>query len=107
MKLEKNSALLVIDIPVEHGNEPFGAVLAKDREIVFTNENQIYTKHDPTFHGELGLIRGSARRPASPTCTSTHCIPAANPVSCAAAQWYGSSWGGLVYGASRRAPTKI
>lgn len=42
---------------VQHGNEPFGAVLVKDGEIVFTNENQIYTRHDPTFHGESGLIR--------------------------------------------------
>lgn len=42
---------------VEHGNEPFGAVLVKNGEIVFTNENQIYTKHDLTFHGEAGLIR--------------------------------------------------
>lgn len=42
---------------VEHGNEPFGAVLVKDGKIVFSNENQIYTKHDPTFHGEAGLIR--------------------------------------------------
>lgn len=42
---------------VSHGNEPFGAVLVKDGEIVFTNENQIYTMHDPTFHGEAGLIR--------------------------------------------------
>lgn len=24
---------------VEHGNEPFGAVLVKDNEVVFTNEN--------------------------------------------------------------------
>ena len=44
-------------LAVEHGNEPFGAVLVKDGEIVFTNENQIYTRHDPTFHGEAGLIR--------------------------------------------------
>ena len=42
---------------VAHGNEPFGAVLVKDGEIVYTNENQIYTMHDPTFHGEAGLIR--------------------------------------------------
>ena len=40
-----------------HGNEPFGALLVKDGEIVFTNENQIYTKHDPTYHVEEGLIR--------------------------------------------------
>ena len=44
-------------LAVEHGNEPFGAVLVKNNEIVFTNENQIYTRHDPTFHGEAGLIR--------------------------------------------------
>ena len=40
-----------------HGNEPFGAVLVKDDEIVYTNENQIFTMHDPTFHAEMGLIR--------------------------------------------------
>ncbi len=42
---------------VKHGNEPFGAVLVKDGEIVYANENQIYTRHDPSFHGETGLIR--------------------------------------------------
>ncbi len=42
---------------VANGNEPFGAVLVKDGEIVFTNENQIYTKNDPTFHAEAGLLR--------------------------------------------------
>ena len=44
-------------LAMEHGNEPFGAVLVKNNEMVFTNENQIYTRHDPTFHGEAGLIR--------------------------------------------------
>lgn len=44
-------------LAVKHGNEPFGAVLVKDGEIVYTNENQIYTMHDPTFHGEAGLLR--------------------------------------------------
>lgn len=39
---------------VENGNEPFGAVLVKDGIIVFTNENQIYSKNDPTFHAEMG-----------------------------------------------------
>lgn len=42
---------------VAHGNEPFGAVLVKDGEVVFTNENQIYSRHDPMFHGEAGLLR--------------------------------------------------
>lgn len=50
-------AIRLSRLAVEHGNEPFGAVLVKDGKIVFSNENQIYTKHDPTFHGEAGLIR--------------------------------------------------
>ena len=29
-------------LAVEHGNEPFGAVLVRDGEIVYTNENQIH-----------------------------------------------------------------
>lgn len=50
-------AIALSKVAVAYGNEPFGAVLVKDGEIVFTNENQIYTRHDPTFHGEAGLIR--------------------------------------------------
>ena len=75
---------------VAHGNEPFGAVLVKDGEIVFENENQIYPRHDPSFLGEAGLIREfCAQRQASPTCGSTPCTPAASPASCAAALWCG------------------
>ena len=44
-------------LAVKNGNEPFGAVIVKDDKVVFTNENQIYTRHDPTFHAEAGLIR--------------------------------------------------
>ncbi|MFQ6792606.1 MAG: nucleoside deaminase [Thomasclavelia sp.] len=44
-------------LAVKHGNEPFGAVLVKDNKIVYTNENQIYSANDPTFHAKLGLIR--------------------------------------------------
>mgnify|MGYP003283782340 FL=1 len=56
-KIYMKKAIELAKAAVKHGNEPFGAVLVKDDEIVFTNENQIYTKHDPTFHGEAGLIR--------------------------------------------------
>lgn len=50
-------AIRLSELAVEHGNEPFGAVLVKGGEIVFTNENQIYSKSDPTFHAEAGLLR--------------------------------------------------
>ena len=56
-------AIRLSALAVEHGNEPFGAVLVKDGEIVCTNENQIYTATDPTFHAETGLLRRFRRDP--------------------------------------------
>lgn len=50
-------ALGLATLAVQHGNEPFGAVLVKDNEIIYTNENQIYTANDPTFHAEMGLMK--------------------------------------------------
>lgn len=56
-ELFTKQAIELSKMAVKHGNEPFGALLVKDGKVVCTNENQIYTKHDPTFHGEAGLIR--------------------------------------------------
>ena len=56
-ELFMRKAIALSKAAAEHGNEPFGAVLVKDGEIVFTNENQVHTRHDPTFRGEAGLIR--------------------------------------------------
>ncbi|MFM9278200.1 deaminase [Paenibacillus jiagnxiensis] len=50
-------AIKLSKLAVEHGNEPFGAILVKDGIIVCSNENQIYTASDPTFHAEAGLLR--------------------------------------------------
>lgn len=50
-------AIRLSKLAAEHGNEPFGAVLVKDGEIVYSNENQIYSRSDPTFHAEAGLLR--------------------------------------------------
>jgi tRNA(Arg) A34 adenosine deaminase TadA len=41
----------------ENGNEPFGAVLVYNGEIVMKNENEIHSFFDPTSHAELGLLQ--------------------------------------------------
>ena len=66
-------AIELSKLAVEHGNEPFGAVLVKDGEIVFTNENQIYTKHDQY---SLRIGRLSSRRTPSVTsgCQKEFCL---------------------------------
>ncbi|WP_340401950.1 nucleoside deaminase [Paenibacillus sp. FSL H8-0079] len=41
----------------KEGNEPFGAILVKNGEVVMIGENKINTFCDPTHHAEIGLIR--------------------------------------------------
>ncbi|MBB6636823.1 nucleoside deaminase [Cohnella thailandensis] len=93
-------AIRLSELAVEHGNEPFGAILVKDGQIVFSNENQIYSATDPTFHAEAGLLRRF--------CAETHitdlseytlyssCEPCF--MCCGAMVW--TKVGRLVYGAS-------
>lgn len=40
----------------DNGDEPFGAILVKDGEIVAQSENRIVSNSDPTLHAELALI---------------------------------------------------
>ena len=85
---------------VRHGNEPFGAVLVKDGKIVFTNENQIYTMHDPTFHAETGLIRRFCAETGITNLSGYTLYSSCEPcfMCCGAMVWM--QLGRLVYGAS-------
>lgn len=56
-ELFMREAIRLSELAVKNGNEPFGAILVKDGKIVYSNENQIYTRADPTFHAEAGLLR--------------------------------------------------
>jgi len=85
---------------VEHGNEPFGAVLVKDDQIVYTNENQIYTRNDPTFHAEFGLIRRFCEETGITDLSEYTLYSSCEPcfMCCGAMVW--TKLGRLVYGAS-------
>lgn len=50
-------ALEIAENSKQKGNEPFGAILVKDGQIIKEGSNQIRTNTDPTNHAELGLIR--------------------------------------------------
>ena len=84
----------------ENGNEPFGAVLVKDNEIVYTNENHIYTRHDPTFHAEFGLIRRFCEETGITDLSKYTLYSSCEPcfMCCGAMVWV--KLGKLVYGAS-------
>ncbi len=45
---------------------PFGAVLARDGQLIATGVNGIVQSHDPTSHAEMEAIRAASRRLQSP-----------------------------------------
>jgi guanine deaminase len=45
----------------EHGGRPFGAVIARDGEIVATGVNETHLAQDPTAHAELQAIRSASK----------------------------------------------
>lgn len=87
---------------VLHGNEPFGAVLVKNGSIVFSGENQIYTKHDPTFHGEMGLIRTFCEKTGVTDLSEYTLYSSCEPCFMCSGAMVWVKLGTLVYAASNR-----
>ncbi len=49
-------------IAVDAGDQPYGAVLAKDGHIVGEGPSRVVTRQDPTAHAEMEAIRDAAKR---------------------------------------------
>lgn len=47
---------------VRNGGGPFGAVIARDGQIIATGVNRVTASHDPTAHAEVSAIREACRK---------------------------------------------
>lgn len=99
-ELFMREAIRLSELAVEHGNEPFGAVLVKDGAVVYSNENQIFTGSDPTFHAEAGLLRRFCMETRMTDLQDYTLYSSCEPcfMCCGAMVW--TKLGRLVYGAS-------
>ncbi len=54
-------AIALAEENVRNGGGPFGAVIAKDGEIIATGTNRVTPDCDPTAHAEVSAIRAAAK----------------------------------------------
>ena len=78
---------------VQNGGGPFGAVIARDGEVVATGVNRVTASNDPTAHAEVNAIRSACSRLATfklSGCTVySSCEPC--PMCLSALYWAGVS----------------
>lgn len=95
-------ALRLSKAAAQHGNEPFGAVLVKDGAIVFSNENQVHSASDPTFHAEAGLLRRFCAETGITDLREYTLYSSCEPCFMCSGAMVWTRLGRLVYGASNR-----
>ncbi|MBX3082293.1 MAG: nucleoside deaminase [Anaerolineae bacterium] len=92
---------------VEHGNEPFGAVLVKNGEIILRAENSIYTLHDPTNHAETNLVRLAVAKYEADFLKDCTLYTSTEPCVMCAGAIYWSNIGRMVYACSEKRLAQI
>jgi len=83
----------------EPGSEPFGAVVVKDGAVVGEGLNRMWSRFDPTSHGEIEAIRDACRRLSTLDLSGAAVYTSCEPCPMCVATMIASGVGGLYYGA--------
>ena len=85
----------------EHGNHPFGALLAgAEGEVLAEAENSVVTDQDCTAHAELNLVRLASRRYDIDTLAGSTLFSSTEPCAMCAGAIHWSGIGRVVYALS-------
>jgi tRNA(Arg) A34 adenosine deaminase TadA len=93
-------AIALSESALEHGGEPFGAVLVKDGEIILRAENSVFSGHDMTNHAEMNLIKLAAQRYETSFLHSCTLYSSTEPCAMCSGAIYWSGIGRLVFACS-------
>lgn len=85
-------------LAVEHGDQPYGAVIVRDSFIVGQSWSRVVLDQDPTGHAEVAAIRDAARRLNSRSLTGTVMYSSSRPCPMCEAAAYWAGIDGMVYG---------
>src|SRR5690606_17045761 len=87
---------------VDHGNEPFGAVLVKDGEIILRAENSVFGGRDMTNHAEMNLVKLAAQHYDPAFLADCTLYSSTEPCAMCAGAIYWSGIGHLVFACSEQ-----
>jgi len=87
---------------VARGNEPFGALLAKDGQILLEAENSIHTGHDVTNHAETNLVRLAVQKYDAEFLAGCVLYTSTEPCAMCAGAIYWSGIGAVVFACSEQ-----
>ena len=87
---------------VRNGGGPFGAVIARDGEIVGTGTNRVTPDCDPTAHAEVNAIRAAASRLGTFDLSGCEIYSSCEPCPMCTGGIYWANIGRIVYGVSEK-----
>ena len=82
------------------GNEPFGALLVLDGEVVLTAMNSVNTDRDPTAHAETNLVTRAIRKLTSKQIRRSILYTSCEPCAMCAGKMYWAGIRSVVYALS-------
>ena len=91
----------------EKGNEPFGACLVKDGEIILTAENTIHSDRDPTRHAETNLVIQASQMFDTKTIIDSILYASTEPCAMCAGAIYWAGIRTVVFGCSNQTLIEI